>query len=181
MASIGRWTSVDPLAELAPEQTPFRYGFNNPILYTDINGMFESRLEAKEYKKANIIDGTIRKQDDGSFALVDKNKNISHYFGSGSTNPAIVIAEKPQSSVSSQIMAFTLPAAAITSQLDSPLPGPADAVAAGEIILGGALALIAYITVDRLYSKTNNDDQMKGGKQNQRDRDFGIPEKDFWR
>ena len=36
------WLSVDPLAEKAPNWTPYRYGFNNPIRYTDPAGMFEN-------------------------------------------------------------------------------------------------------------------------------------------
>jgi hypothetical protein len=32
---------VDPLAELAPDWTPYRYGFNNAMKYTDPKGMFE--------------------------------------------------------------------------------------------------------------------------------------------
>jgi RHS repeat-associated protein len=40
-ASIGRWGVVDPMADLAPGLTPYRYGFNNPLKYTDPTGMFE--------------------------------------------------------------------------------------------------------------------------------------------
>jgi RHS repeat-associated protein len=40
-ASIGRWGVVDPMADLAPDWTPYRYGFNNPLKYTDPTGMFE--------------------------------------------------------------------------------------------------------------------------------------------
>ena len=37
--------NVDPLAEKAPDWTPYRYGFNNPIKYTDPTGMFEDWVE----------------------------------------------------------------------------------------------------------------------------------------
>ncbi|WP_372472556.1 RHS repeat domain-containing protein [Capnocytophaga sp. ARDL2] len=33
--------SVDPLAEQAPDWTPYRFGFNNPIRYTDLDGRWE--------------------------------------------------------------------------------------------------------------------------------------------
>jgi RHS repeat-associated protein len=41
MPDLGRWFAIDPLAELSPDLTPFRYAFNNPISYTDPNGMYE--------------------------------------------------------------------------------------------------------------------------------------------
>jgi len=54
-AEIGRWISVDPLADFAPEWTPYRYGFNNPISYTDPDGLFESKEAAKEHAKKEKI------------------------------------------------------------------------------------------------------------------------------
>ena len=41
-AGLGRWHSVDPLGELAQGWSLYRYGFNNPIRYTDPTGMFEN-------------------------------------------------------------------------------------------------------------------------------------------
>ncbi|WP_156810144.1 RHS repeat-associated core domain-containing protein [Nitritalea halalkaliphila] len=39
---IGRWTSVDPLADVAPGWSPYRAFYCNPIRYTDPTGMLES-------------------------------------------------------------------------------------------------------------------------------------------
>lgn len=39
--TAGRWISPDPLSEEFPDWTPYRYGFNNPIKFTDPTGMLE--------------------------------------------------------------------------------------------------------------------------------------------
>ena len=41
MPDMGRWFNVDPLAELSPDLSPFRYAFNNPVSVTDPTGMYE--------------------------------------------------------------------------------------------------------------------------------------------
>jgi len=38
---LGRWMAVDPMAELNPELTPYRYAFNNPVRFTDFIGLWE--------------------------------------------------------------------------------------------------------------------------------------------
>jgi hypothetical protein len=40
-ADLGRWFNVDPMAEKYHDMTPYKYGLNNPIAYTDPNGMTE--------------------------------------------------------------------------------------------------------------------------------------------
>ena len=53
-ASLGRWFNPDPLTDFKPDQTPYRYGFNNPIGYTDPSGLYEIGIVSltKDEKKA---------------------------------------------------------------------------------------------------------------------------------
>ena len=44
----GRWISPDPLSEEFPDWTPYRYGFNNPIKFSDPTGMLEDIYEVDE-------------------------------------------------------------------------------------------------------------------------------------
>lgn len=77
------WLNTDPLAEKAPNRTPYRYGFNNPIQYTDPIGMFESRKDARTYRKENNIDGRIIRNKDKTYSIIDKN-NIVYTRGDDS-------------------------------------------------------------------------------------------------
>ena len=56
---LGRWLSVDALYYKSPDWTPYRFGFNNPIYINDISGLFESKDDAKSYKRENHIRGKI--------------------------------------------------------------------------------------------------------------------------
>ncbi|HLF62256.1 MAG TPA: RHS repeat-associated core domain-containing protein [Saprospiraceae bacterium] len=99
-ASLGRWTSVDPLADLAPDWSPYRYGFNNPIIYIDEDGLFETRDEAREYKRLHDTQGTIRKNKEtdkfeihlrgssGGRITTDEDGNIDGYVTAPETGHA---------------------------------------------------------------------------------------------
>jgi len=55
---VSVWLSVDPLAEQAPNWTPYRYGFNNPIRYTDPTGLWETDyINIDTGEKTRINDG----------------------------------------------------------------------------------------------------------------------------
>lgn len=76
--------SVDMLAEQAPSWTPYRYGFNNPVRYTDPTGMFETEGEAKQWAKDNNIKtGWFRKHkvsenSDGTWSINNKKDGVSY-------------------------------------------------------------------------------------------------------
>ncbi|MFT6961879.1 MAG: hypothetical protein ACJAWV_001603 [Flammeovirgaceae bacterium] len=56
---LAKFISVDPLAEKAPDWTPYRYGFNNPINYIDPDGRWEVRIN----EKSNNLEFTAEKGD----------------------------------------------------------------------------------------------------------------------
>jgi len=96
MPDIGRFTGMDRLSELAPELNSYRFGFNNPILYNDPTGLFESRQEAKDYRKEHHIRGSIRRNEDGSYSINDKKNHISYTKGTeanGDSNPGDGVQE----------------------------------------------------------------------------------------
>lgn len=69
-----RWKSLDPMACQAPGWNPYRFAFDNPILYTDENGLFEDKKTAKTYKKENGIKGNVGyNKDEGVWEIKAKN------------------------------------------------------------------------------------------------------------
>jgi RHS repeat-associated protein len=46
---ICRWHVMDPLAVLSPNYSPYRFGFNNPIMFTDPSGMYEEDGDGDDY------------------------------------------------------------------------------------------------------------------------------------
>lgn len=68
---LGRYMSVDPLANKAFGWSPYRYGFDNPIIYVDLDGRYETKKEAKKARKeaeeAGYNVGEIEKRKNGEF------------------------------------------------------------------------------------------------------------------
>lgn len=95
---------VDPLSSTAPSFTSYRYAFNNPLIFTDYFGLFETKDEAKEYVKNEDIKygifsrNKIRQNDDGSHVINNRKEKTSIVNDKdfGVVKGALVIAEKNQ-------------------------------------------------------------------------------------
>jgi hypothetical protein len=87
---LGRWTTMDPMAEKVYEITPYRYGFNNPVRFRDVNGMLEV-VKPKDEISFEMIKNTLRPEDK-KYIKIDKNGDIdrslinSHKSISGNYN-----------------------------------------------------------------------------------------------
>ena len=62
------------MADEAPSWTPYRYGFNNPILYIDPDGLFEIVKPTSE-EALNMIKNSLT-EEDAKYIQLDKNGNI---------------------------------------------------------------------------------------------------------
>lgn len=53
---VSRWVSPDPLRHWAPGWSPYRFGFDNPVNYTDPTGLWEDHWQVDDDGKATLLD-----------------------------------------------------------------------------------------------------------------------------
>ena len=69
-AAIGRWHVVDPLAEIAPDKTPYHFVSNNPINRIDPDGLTDYEINSK-----GEVVKTIENKKADNFYMVDNDGN----------------------------------------------------------------------------------------------------------
>ena len=101
-AELGRWHSIDPLAEWQFGSTPYRYARNNPMRYIDPNGLYDLDEVVVYGEKPSWFSKVINKIGQ-FFASLDKGGSGGsiaggeHYTTSGqSHDPARMTSKNPE-------------------------------------------------------------------------------------
>ena len=88
--------SVDPMSDKYPSTSPYAYCRNNPIVLVDPNGMFDTKSEARQYRREHHTGGRIRKNSQkdkfaGTFSLDNKRESISYTKPQYEESDALII------------------------------------------------------------------------------------------
>lgn len=74
--ALGRFHAIDLLAEYMPNMSPYSFGFDNPVAFTDASGLFPTEGAAYAYMNATGVRGAVYKDPDGQWWI---NSNGVYY------------------------------------------------------------------------------------------------------
>ena len=84
-SDLSIWLSVDPMSDKYPSTSPYAYCRNNPIILVDPNGMFDTKAEARKYRREHHTGGVVRKNYSkennvfaGKYSIFNKRKALSY-------------------------------------------------------------------------------------------------------
>lgn len=80
-----RWLSPDPLAQENPDWSPYRYGFNNPVRYSDPTGMLEND---DLYINGNGSDQTLSQMQAGTNLTLTRDDTTGKVTATGTATTA---------------------------------------------------------------------------------------------
>ena len=94
-SDLSVWLSVDPMSDKYPSTSPYAYCRNNPIILMDPNGEFDTRAEARQYRKEHHTGGIIKKNSEtnqfaGNYSINNKRKQDSYTKPQYEENDALI-------------------------------------------------------------------------------------------
>ena len=76
-AAIGRWMNIDPLSEVSRRWSPYTYVYDNPLIYTDPDGM-KAELIIYQHKNKKTGKTTNYVYRNGDFYNIETNKRADY-------------------------------------------------------------------------------------------------------
>ena len=191
-SDLSVWLSVDPMSDKYPSTSPYTYCRNNPVILVDPNGKFDTRAEARKYRKEHHTGGAIKKSPENDvfsgnytienkktgtiytkpqYQIPDEDSPIYTQENDGVVSGPMIYSKTP--SKSEAVMAGTLIMCVGLGADDGTLVGVVDdplipIVFIAGAVTSGSIMLFAHIKKKQSTGKSNRDRHDKqyahGGK-----------------
>jgi RHS repeat-associated protein len=88
MRDLGRWASMDPKASLMPDQSPFVFSFNSPLMFIDPDGELPWPIHIRSFISASSVGGGTFRGDGRGPSTQGSPKATSRVESSFTVDPA---------------------------------------------------------------------------------------------